>query len=586
MLLFSNVAAASEDKQSMIEYTIGWERQNTHLFEITIQAATEGAETLEFSLPSWRPGRYLIQNYARNVQEFSVTGENGKPLDWQKTDKSTWRVKPAGSKFVQARYKYYANLLDAGSSLLNESEAYFNGTNLFMYVTDRRTHPCRLKLLFPKDWTIATSLTLESSQTYQASDYEELADSPLIASPTLTLHYFKQGTATYYLAFQGKLDYSLDQITQNISKIVAEQVKLFGSVPFDSYWFLYHIVPGGRWHGVEHARSASMMLPETAFSTEQSRLNFYSLTSHEFFHVWNVKRIRPQVFNPPNYSSESYTRLLWFFEGVTSYYGDLMLKRAGVIDERAFLLELEKSITELQNSPGRLITSVEEASFNGWLQPDNRENTEISFYTKGQLVGLLLDFEIRSRTANSKSLDDVMRYLNERYGRTGEGMPESGVQAAVETVGGGNFQEFFMRFIAGRDELPYNQYLSFVGLQLVEEIDKSKPEAYLGIKLSKDDLPVITNIQPDSPALLAGLDRGDALLALNDKQATAANLQELLGSFSPNEVITITVFRAGRLRQFEVRLRGEGNKVFRIKPIENRNEAQKRALTSWLGSSK
>jgi predicted metalloprotease with PDZ domain len=586
LLLFTGVTRASENSKTMIDYTIGWERPNTHLFEIKVQAASDGSETIDFALPSWRPGRYVIQNYARNVQEFAALNERGEPLPWDKIDKSTWRVRTAGSKLVVARYKYYANLLDAGSSLLNETEAYFNGTNLFMYIPERRMQPCRLKILAPAGWSIAIPLLLEEQQTYRAANYEELADSPAIASPTLIIDQFKQGTATYYLAYQGKVEFSQDKLATQISRIVAEQVKLFGTVPFDTYWFLFHLAPSARWHGVEHTNSTSCVAPQAALKTEQGRQNFYSLASHEFFHVWNVKRIRPQVFNPPNYSAETYTRLLWFFEGVTSYYGDLMLRRSGVIDERGFFTELEKSINELQNTPGRLIASAEEASFNGWLQPDDRENAQLSFYTKGQLIGLLLDLEIRRRSGQTKSLDDVMRYLDERYGQRGVGVPEDGIRAAVEAVVGGSFQEFFSRFVAGRDELPYNQYLSVAGLQLVEETDKTKPEAYLGIKVSNDERAVITNIQPDSPALLAGLDRGDILLAINDRQVTAANLQDLLSDFNPNERVTVTVFREGRLRQFEVMLRGGGNTVYRIKPVENRTEAQQRVIASWLGSAK
>src|SRR6185369_1912973 len=199
----------------------------------------------------------LIQNYARNVQQFAAFNERGEPLSWDKIDKSTWRVKTAGSKSVEARYKYYANLLDAGSSLLNETEAYFNGTNLFMYIPERRMQPCRLKILAPQGWSIAIPLLPEEQQTYRAANYEELADSPAIASPTLIIDQFKHGAATYYLAYQGKVEYSQDKLAVQISRIVAEQVKLFGNVPFNNYWFLFHLAPSARWHGVEHTNSTS-----------------------------------------------------------------------------------------------------------------------------------------------------------------------------------------------------------------------------------------------------------------------------------------------------------------------------------------
>ncbi|MEW6732549.1 MAG: PDZ domain-containing protein [Acidobacteriota bacterium] len=581
------VAAKSQvDSKEMIEYTIGWQNPNSHLFEISIRVATNNADTLDFALPSWRPGRYLIQNYARNVREFNATNEQGKPLNWCKTEKSSWRVETDKARFVEVRYKYYANTLDAGSSLLDESEAYFNGTNLFMYLPGRRTQPCRLTIHCPQNWAIATALTRTEEQTFQAADYEELADSPLIASPTLIIHQFKHGTTNYYLAIQGKLEYDLKMLADQIGKIVAAQVKLFGTAPFENYWFLYHLPVEGRWHGVEHRDSTSIVAPQSAFKTEMSRQRFFSLSSHEFFHVWNVKRIRPQVFDQPDYSREVYTRLLWFFEGVTSYYGDLLLKRAGVCDESAFLTELEKTINELQNTPSRLIVSVEEASFNGWLQPDDAENAQLSFYTKGELIGLLLDLEIRRRTQQEKSLDDVMRFLNERYAERNLGVPEDGIQKALETVTGNSFDDFSRRFLAGRDELPYNQFLSVVGLQVVEEIDKSRPEVSLGFKLNSQDPAVITNVLPDSPALAAGLDRGDILLAVDNLQVNAATLPEALMNYKPGDRVTVTVFRNRRLHQFEVTLASGGNTIYRVKRVDNPTPAQQRALASWLGGAK
>jgi predicted metalloprotease with PDZ domain len=573
----------------MIDYTIGWQQPNRHLFEVAIKVAAADAASLDFAIPNWRPGRYIIQNYARNIQEFSAQDERGAPLHWEKMDKSTWRVQTGSAPRVEVRYKYFANTLDAGASLLNEGEAYFNGTNLFMYLVGRRDQPCRLTMLAPTDWKIATALTRDHSngeQTFLAADYEELSDSPVIASPTIAIKEYQQDNVTYHLAFQGKVEYEIDKLVAQVAKITSEQARLFGGAPFDNYWFLYHLTPGGRWHGVEHCYSTSITLPQSAFASEQGRNNFYSITSHEFFHVWNVKRIRPAVFNPPDYSRETYTRLLWFFEGVTSYYGDLMLRRAGVINDREYFAELTKRITELQNSPGRLIFSVEDASFNGWLQPDDSENVQLSFYTKGELLGLALDMEIRRRTEQAKSLDDVMRYLNEHYAQHNLGLPENGIQVAIETVTGGSFQEFFNRFVAGREEIPYNQFLALAGLQVTAEPDKSKPAAYLGLRLSNDEIATIINVYPDSPALAAGLDRGDTLLAINNRQANAANISEVLAAFRPNDRITVTVFRDRQLRNFEVALGNGGNLIYQIAPINNAGEAALRARANWLGNTK
>lgn len=584
---FASYVLAFQPDNKMIDYTISWQQANSHLFEVTIQTSTQGSETLDFALPNWRPGRYLIQNYARNVQEFSASDEKGQTLNWEKMDKSTWRIQTNKASTIKIYYKYYANILDAGSSLLDDKEAYFNGTNLFMYLVNKRSLPCRLEIRTPENWSVATALKKESQNKFLANNYDELADSPTIASPTLKIHNFTYANTTYYVAFQGKLDYDIKVIGNELKKIVEQQVKLFGgTAPFNEYWFLYHIGPNTTWHGVEHSYSTSITLPAGAFALDRSRQNFYSISSHELFHAWNVKRIMPSIFLNPDYSKEAYTRLLWFFEGVTSYYGDLTLRRAEIIDERTYLAGIEKNIAELQNAPGRLITSVEEASFNDWLQPDDRENSRISFYNKGEILGLLLDLEIRRRTDNTKSLDDVMRYLNENYAIKNQGIPENAVLSAVEAISGNDFKKFFSQFVAGCEELPYDQILSAAGLSLTVENDKSKPEAYLGLKLSSDERGLILNVTPNSPAMLGGLSKGDTLLAINNTQVNLLNLSEVLMEYAPGSKITLTVFRARQLRNFEVTLANSGNIYYQLKSLGNKTEIQQKIFTTWQAALK
>ncbi len=585
--LFASYVLAFQPDKTMIDYTIGWQQANSHLFEITIQTASQGSDTLDFALPNWRPGRYLIQNYARNIQEFSASDDKGQTLDWEKVDKSTWRIQTNKAVIVKIYYKCYANILDAGSSLLDDKEAYFNGTNIFMYLVNKRLEQCRLTIRTPENWLIATALKKDSANTFLANSYDELVDSPVIASPSLKTDEFTYANTTYHIAFQGQLDYDIKTTAEQLRKIVEQQVKIFGgTAPFAHYWFLYHIMPNTPWHGVEHSYSTSITMPANAFASERGRQSFYSVSSHELFHAWNVKRIMPSVFLTPDYSREAYTRLLWFFEGVTSYYGELSLKRAEIIDERTYLAGIEKNIVELQFAPGRLITSVEDASFNDWLQPDDKENSRISFYNKGEVLGLLLDLEIRRRTDNTKSLDDIMRYLYQTYALQNQGVPENGILTAIEAVSGNNFQKFFAQFVSGCEELPYDQSLSSIGLTLELGVDKSKPEAYLGIRLSPDERGTILNVTPSSPAMLGGLSKGDVLIAINNAQVNLANLSELLMEYRPGDKITLTVFRTRQLHNFEVTLTNSGNINYQLKSLANKSETQQRIFTSWLASLK
>jgi predicted metalloprotease with PDZ domain len=578
------------DPDQINTYELGWQQPNTHLFDITMRIATNGAAELALALPNWRPGRYLIQNYARNLQEFTALDEKGQTLPWQKTEKARWQILTQGSKVVTVRYRYYANTLDAGSSQLNDREAYFNGTNLLLYVIGRQQAPCQLKLTIPKDWKIATALkSMEGStatnQLFTAPNYDELVDSPLIASPTLLIHPFTQGNTTYYLAFQGSLNTDIKVVAEQVGKIVAQQVKLFGQAPFDRYWFLYHSLPNGRWHGVEHAYSASMTFPENAFATDLGKQGFYGLTSHELFHAWNVKRIMPEAFVHPDYSRETYTRQLWFFEGVTNYYGDLMLRRAGIWDENTYLTNLSRSITALQNNPARLIVSAEDSSFNEWLQNPDSENAQISFYTQGEILGLLLDLTIRQRTNNAHSLDDVMRYLYENYAQKGLGVPEDGIQLAVEKITSSNFQDFFQRYVAGYQEISYERFLATVGLQLVEEKDPTRSTVYLGFRLQPEEIqPTIAAIRAGSPAMQAGLDRGDQVLAINNQQVRGSNFVEILNRYRPGDQITVTVFRAQQLRNFTVTLGDAGNIAYRLKKVDKPSETQSRFFNNWQGN--
>ncbi|MBN8725820.1 MAG: M61 family metallopeptidase [Acidobacteria bacterium] len=586
LLLFASLTLASQTEKKMIDYTIAWQQANSHLFEIVIQVDTNGAEKLDFALPNWRPGRYLIQNYARNVQEFSVSNEKGEPLDWEKANKSTWQVKTNKSSRVKVFYKYFANILDAGASLLDDKEAYFNGTNLFMYLVNRRDQACRLTILAPENWQVATALKKDGN-SFLAQNYDELADSPTIASPTLLLHQFIIGNTTYHLAFQGKLDYDIEVISQQLGKIIAAQVKLFGgNAPFEHYWFLYHILPNTFWHGVEHSFSTSITMPANAFATDISRQTFYSISAHELFHAWNVKRIMPNVFLNPDYSQEAYTKLLWFFEGVTSYYGDLSLKRAGVIDERTYLAAIERNINQLQNTPGRLITSVEDASFNDWLQPDDRENSRISFYNKGEILGLLLDLQIRKQTANEKSLDDVMQYLYKNYALLKKGVPENGIQKAIEAVTEKSFDKFFDNYISGCEELPYSEILETVGLTLLSESDKTKPTVALGIRLGTEEQATILNVTSGSPAMLGGLSKGDTLLAINNTQVNSSGLSEILMNYQPGDKITVTIFRNRQLYNFPITLTGEGNITYKLKNLDNKTDVQKQVFNQWVSNLK
>ncbi len=568
-----------------VEYTLTPQVPNSHLITVAIRyVPAVPVKTIDFALPTWRPGRYQIQNYARNVRDFTATDDAGQPLRWTKTDKSTWRVERGTARAVQVSYAYYANTLDAGSTLWNDEELYWNGTNLLMYVVGFQTLPARLSLTLPAAWQCACPLKkIGEPFVYEAPDYDTLADAPGIASPTLAGVQFEHAGTTYHLAFQGPVAVPLAEVAEQVRRIVAETVAIFGNrAPFRDYWFLYHAIPGGRFHGVEHLNSTSITFPANVFEDRPQR--FYSLTAHEFFHAWNVKRIRPQVLGPFDYSREVYTRNLWVAEGVTSYYDDLLCRRANLLSEEEYLRTLATTIAAQQRTPGRLVTPVTAASFDAWLTPDDG-NVRVDFYTKGALVALLLDLDIRRRTNGAKSLDDALRWLYTTYAERGIGYPEDGMQLAVEAVTGTSYTDFFQQYVDGTAELPYGEYLAVVGLELAESRPPKQPKVSLGVELAGDEKQaVISNVFPNEAGFRAGLDRGDILVAIDGEQANTTTVPELLKKRQPDEVVRVLVFRHGKLREVAVTLQPETRVDYQVRRVASPSPSQTQMYQAWIGS--
>jgi predicted metalloprotease with PDZ domain len=379
-----------------------------------------------------------------------------------------------------------------------------------------------------------------------ASDYDIFIDAPAFIGDFKVLD-FETGGARHYLVFS-KRDISLSapQVLADIQDIVEEAMAIFGKLPYKEYFFLVKVQRQAT-NAVEHLNSTHITAGENDFVTQSSYRQFLETVSHEYFHLWNVKRIRPASLGPFDYTKEVYTHLLWMSEGITSYYGDLLLERAGIDQPTEFFIRMAAVIDALEHSPGRHLMSADEASWNVWLRSDNEPNNTISYYTKGELIGLLLDVEIRARTKNKKSLDDVMRYLMETYANKGIGLPEDGFLKAIETVAGSDFHEFYAAVAQSHRELDYNRYLKRAGLAV--DVQLQPGTIYLGVELDvgEGNLPRIRRVVPNSPAERAKLDAGDLLIALNDERLTAENFRSRLHSHSIGETIKLTVLRNQRL---------------------------------------
>jgi predicted metalloprotease with PDZ domain len=393
----------------------------------------------------------------------------------------------------------------------------------------------------------------------------------------------------------GEGNYDPALMRAEVQKIVETEVALFGEIPYHDYTFFLHLRPTGG-GGLEHLNSTALGFRRFGFSDASGYRRFGALVAHEFFHLWNVKRIRPDALGPFDYTKENHTKLLWVAEGITEYYGQLLLRRAGLISDEAYLAHLASQIQDMQDSPGRKLMSAEDASFNAWIKeyrPDeNSINSQISYYDKGELLGMLLDLEIRRHTNNAKSLDDVMRTLYKDFFKENRNYTPADFQKVCETAAGTSLEDFFARYVRGTEELPYNQVLAAAGLEVqqagapIEQLNNAGDiirSAYLGAELEDSgDFVSVKNVRAGSPAYEQGLNAKDLIVAIDGTRADTKRLTALLGSKRPGEVIRLTIFRNDDLRTLDIKLGSRIAADYQILRLPARSEQQKRIYDSWM----
>ncbi len=579
----------------MIAYTVSMPEPHTHLYHVEMVVDAVSVPCLDLVLPAWTPGSYMIRDYARHIQEFVAHGPDGAEVPWRKTAKDTWQVDSGLVSQVVARYKVYANELTVRTSHLDSSHGYFNPTNLCMYVPGRTNEPLAITVAVPEGWRVSTALEPDGrgSSAFIATDYDELMDSPFECGTQRVLT-FTVDEVPHEIVIWGRGNEDEARLITDTRRIVEVQRDMFAGLPYPHYSFILHLTDG-RGGGLEHRNSVTNMVDRWTFRPERSYERYLSLTSHELFHVWNVKRLRPAPLGPFDYRSENYTRLLWFVEGVTSYYDELLLVRAGLMLPERYLEKLADEILNLQSQPGRHLQSLEQSSFDTWVKyyrPDeNSANTSISYYLKGTLVCLLLDMEIRRRTNNSRSLDDVLRELYVRYPISGPGFPEDGgVLAVVEAVAGtqdGFFHDFFARYIAGTAEIDYTSALAAVGLELrwgyrQPGADCAIP-AWLGLKLKRQgERTLVAAVRADGPAYAAGVYAEDELLALDGWRVDEERLNARLAERTPGDLVYLSLFRGDALIEVCVVLDEAPYDSLIIAPVAAPDAAQQRAYHDWL----
>ena len=572
----------------------------THHFLVDVEAdGVEGPQRLV--MPSWTPGSYLMREFPRNVVTFAAADGSGRPLGFAKTDKNTWRVDAPADGKLRVRYLVYADELSVRTSHVDASHAFINGTSAFMYLDGRQGEGARLEVRAPQGWRITTALEETAPGVFRAEDYDRLADAPLEIG-THDLFELDVDGVPHRWAVWGRGNLDRERLIADTARIVRAEQALFGELPYERFTFILHLLPGGS-GGLEHRDSTVLVADRFAFRGPAYE-SFLGLVAHELFHAWNGKRIRPAVLGPFDYVRESYTRELWVVEGITTYYTDLVLRRAGIITPQRYLEKVAEQVARLATIPGRMVQPLEDASFDAWIKfyrPDaNSPNATVSYYHKGGLVALLLDLAIREATGGARSLDDVMRALWAEYGRPDAGFPERRVEEVACEVAGADLKPFFDRWLRSTQELDFASVLAAFGLALApaheprpgapapppptgEPGAQQMREVKVGFQFKLEaGKTIIGNVMAGTPAWRAGVSHGDELVALDGLRVDAMSLGFRMQEKAPGSTAILTVFRRDELINLAMQVESGPPARLAIHPKPEATPEQQALLQHWL----
>ena len=586
---------------SPIRYTLRSTHPAAHRFTVTCTVADPDPAGQKFALPAWIPGSYLIRDFARHI--VAIRAEAGdKPVRLEKLDKHSWRaaaVKPGLALTVTC--EIYAWDLSVRTAHIDQTHAFFNGTSVFLRVLGQESSPCLVELQRPVGkafvaWRVATALSPATGEKgaarrhgfglYRAENYDELIDHP-VEMGTFTLLEFEACGVPHEVAITGQHDCDGERLITDLKRICEWQIRFFGEpAPMSRYVFLVTAVGEGH-GGLEHRASTALLcsrndLPYAGMhGMPEGYRNFLGLCSHEYFHTWNVKRIKPAAFSPYDLERENYTTQLWAFEGITSYYDDLALLRSGVIGVPDWLELVAATISNVWRTPGRLRQTLAESSFDAWskfYRPDeNTPNAVVSYYAKGALAALALDLTLRRETHGKTSLDNVMRVLWQRFGQTGIGVGDDDLRQIAEELSGLKLGRFFANTLHDTRDIPLERLLAPFGVRLTRE--KAKIPA-VGARIGSEGESVkLATVYDDSPAQQAGLSAGDILIALDGLRVTPKNLDTLLARKQPGDSIAIHAFRRDELMQFDLTLGAHDDTTARL----TRTPAPNALRRAWLG---
>lgn len=578
-----------------VRHQVSLRDARAHLVTIRSTFAVPAGESLPdplvVAMPVWTPGSYLVREYARNVEApraGAPLAPGAAPLPVTKLRKNAWSIAHGGVAEVAFEYELYCNEITVRTNHVDASHAYLNGAATFCFAAHAPEAASDVALDIPEGWQVTTALaTTGEPRVYRAASFDELADSPIAAGQHLERTFEALGKPHAFAIWGEAPAANWDDVVRDTKAIVETEARLFdGGFPYDAYAFLWLLTPRTR-GGLEHRASTTLTVTPQLFEDRKGYLDVLSLVAHEFLHLWNVKRIRPAGLTPYRYEEENYTRLLWWFEGATSYYDWRVLRVAGLCTVDEYLEHLGEEIARLEDTPGRMAQSCAEASFDAWIKlyraDENTVNSTVSYYLKGEIVCALLDVEIRVRTQGRRGLDDVLAALWRDYGKPERPVPEDAMPAIFQEAAGLSMHDVLTPWVDGRGELPIDEVLAKVGLELKRDRDGKRPRGALGLRLrTSDGRAIVSSVLRGRAGHRAGLDAGDEIVSVGGRRVEAGKVDAALVGRAPGSVVELLVARDGVLRTLEATLDSPAAERVRISLAEGASSTQRSLLEGWL----
>ncbi len=585
--------AASIQAQTNIAFEVSFTEPQAHYVDVEMKYKSTrpilSYQPSTIKMPVWTPGSYLVREFSKNVEGLQAWGGKGNLLKTEKTAKNTWAVYDNPGEQVTVKYRVYANEISVRTSFVDVSHAFLSPTGIFMYVDNTINNPTTVTIKPFKNWTkISTGLEPVSGKPnmFQAVDFDILFDSPIEVG-NQDIFEFTAAGVKHEVAMYGGGNYNKEALQRDMAKIVTEETIVFGENPNKRYVFIVHNFQsyGG---GLEHLNSTVLGASRMNYTNEKDYKGFLGLVAHEYFHLWNVKRLRPKALGPFDYTAENYTPNLWIAEGFTAYYDNLMLRRTSFYSPEKYLDLIAGDISAVENQPGNRVQPVSEASLDAWIKyyrpNENSKNSTISYYDKGSLIGMIMDLEIIGATKGQKSLDDVMKAMYEEYYKKQKrGYTDAEFKVMAEKVAGKSLDKIYADYINGTNPINYPDYLGYAGLLLSNE-NQGKNTPYLGIASAvKEGQLTITHVSRGKAAWKDGLNVNDEIVGIDGYRITSVDeLDKMISSKKVGDKINVLISRDGILQTIEITLTANPNAKYKITVDDKASPEQLAVRKKWL----